>query len=71
MCQPMSKPVPTTFEGQLKELSRRVDDLGKHSHPGMVRQPVAITGLRSNTASVLAQLLDALAADGLIVDETT
>lgn len=67
----MAKPIQTGIEGQLRDLSRKVDDLGKHSHPGMVRQPATITGSRANTASMVAQILDALAADGLIIDETS
>lgn len=67
----MSRPVETTVEGKLSELSRKVADLGKHTHPGQVRQPVTITGPRSDVEAVLGQLLDALATDELIIDETT
>ena len=67
----MAKPVQTDLSGKLIALSRRVDDLAKHSHPGTVRQPATITGDRSDVEAILGQLLDAFGADGLIIDETT
>lgn len=67
----MSKPIQTTVEGKLADLSKKVADFGKHTHPSSVRQPATITGDRSDVEAVLGQLLDALAADELIIDETT
>lgn len=61
----------TTFEGRLRDLSRQVAELTKHTHPSTVKQPATITGDRSDVEAILGQLLDALAADELIIDETT
>jgi hypothetical protein len=68
----MAKPIPTTLEGALGALSRKVDDLGRHTHPGLVGEPVEIVGDRSSdTVAILTQLLAALDAASIITDNTT
>lgn len=66
----MAKPVPRTFEERLKDLSRSVTQMQRHSHPGVVTQPAVIDGSVSDPAT-LAALLAALDAAGIIIDETT
>lgn len=71
----MAKPIPVTTEDHLRAISHRLDALGMHTHPGAVvatGSPTSITGSRtSNVASILDQILDVLAASGLITNDTT
>ena len=68
----MARSIDTTGDQALRTLKRTVDGLTRHTHPGIVTDPEPITGSRSGaTASVLAQLLAALDAAGIIDDQTT
>lgn len=67
----MGKPVPHDATSALSELARGVRAIPFHTHPGVVNDPVTITGSRSSPAAILEQLLGALDAAGIIIDDTT
>lgn len=67
----MAKPVDQDPWAMLAALKRKVDRFSLHTHAGIVADPATISGSRSNPEDILEQLLAALAADGLINDETT
>ena len=67
----MAKPMDRSGETRLRELARKVERMSLHTHPGMVSDPVTITGSRSDASAILEQLLDALDAAGIIIDDTT
>lgn len=67
----MAKPADQTTDARMRDLANEVRRSRTHTHPGIVTDPATITGPRSDTAAILGQLLDALAADGIIIDETT
>lgn len=65
----MAKPIATSGDAVLRGLALDVAKIKR-----TVRPPVAveITGSRSaETAAVLAQILDALEANGIVDDQTT
>jgi hypothetical protein len=67
----MAKPVPHDGAAALTELARGVRAIPFHTHPGIVNDPETITGSRSSPAAILEQLLGALDAAGIIIDDTT
>jgi hypothetical protein len=67
----MARPIEQDPLAALRHLAQDVERQRGHIHPGMVVDPATITGPRSDVASILGQILDALAEAELIIDETT
>lgn len=67
----MAKPADQTPEARMRAIGNEMRRLRTHTHAGIVTDPATITGPRSDVEAILGQLLDALAADGIIIDETT
>jgi hypothetical protein len=66
----VSKPIPMSFEERLRDLKGDVERMKLHSHPGLPKEPIEITGSLSDPAT-LGQLLDALEAAGYLTNSTT
>lgn len=70
----MATPIPSDSQAMIRDLAQKVARLGNHKHPGtvVVTEPEEITGDRSSdTVDILRQVLAALDAAGIIVDNTT
>lgn len=67
----MARPIPQDGPTAMARLVQEVDRLKRHTHPGLVYDPVTIDGPRSDPAAILEQLLGALDAAGIIIDDTT
>lgn len=65
------KPFAQEPTAKIRELGNQVRRMKHHTHPGIPADPPTITGPRSDVDAILEQLLEALVANGQIIDETT
>jgi uncharacterized protein involved in exopolysaccharide biosynthesis len=67
----MARPIEQDALAAIRALAQDVQRQKGHMHPGMVTDPETITGSRASVGSILEQILTALDAAGIIIDETT